>query len=139
MAGVVLNVIPKRVFDFTNFAVGSTPSYTVVQRIDVSQYTDGVLEVRFHVNNIPGGNTVSVNIFGDGYTDEDPASQFTTLTPLFAGLSVSGPQQAFIGTSGGTVYGHYAVIVVSATMASAITTAVTLSADLVLRSPDDSL
>jgi hypothetical protein len=138
MAGIIRRALPKREYDFTNSAVGSSPSFVVAQRLDISGYIDCVMEVRFHADTIPSGsNSIRVDLYGDGYCDEDSSLTFITAAPFFTGASISGNQLPFLFTGGGKVLGQYAAVVVSATLGVAVTTKATISVDLILRSPDD--
>jgi hypothetical protein len=88
MPGVSLALLPKRVFDFGNLRVGITQTMRLVDRIDISQYVDGIIDLRVHATTITGG-TIQFELFGDGHTDEDPGAIFLTTSPLFSAPAIS--------------------------------------------------
>src|SRR5713101_3873802 len=137
MAGVMLKIVPKRVFDFGN--IGPTPAtqvMTVAERIDISQYIDCMVALRVHAADTSGG-TITFDLLGDGFTNEDPTLVFQTSSPLFSSLSISANNVVLL-PYGGTVRGQYAAIRVSGNRTSANPLNATVSLDLVLRTPDNS-
>jgi hypothetical protein len=106
----------------------------VAERISVERFIDAMVDLRVHTANI-GGGSISFDLYGDGYTPNEPRLHFRTSSPLFSSspISTSGLQ---LLTYGGTVRGCYAVLVVSATRPSAVSLNATVSLDLILRSPD---
>lgn len=137
MSGISLPLLPKRVFDFGSLATGSTQTLRLVDRIDISQYVEGVLEVRVHAGVLTGGQ-VTFDLLGDGYTDEDPGSQFITGFPLFSSVALSFAVQApQLTTYGGTLRGHYASLRVTGLRLSAAALNATVSLSLILRCPND--
>jgi len=135
MAGALLTVVPKRVYDFGATSVGSIAVITAAERIDVTGYVDCMLAVRVHAATLSGG-TIAVDIFGDGFTPEQPALPFRTALPLFTSGVI--PAAVALVTYGGTVHGQYIALQISGNRTSASSLVATLSIDLVLRSPDPS-
>lgn len=138
MAGVLVNVVPKRVFDFTNVSSGFTESLYVAERIDVSQHADAIVVLRVHSVTATGG-TITFDLFGDGFTEEDPGLLFRTGSALFSSTQItssmgSGPAFAAYG---GTARGHYAALRISGSRTASSTLTATVSVDLCLRSPDN--
>jgi hypothetical protein len=82
-----------------------------------------------------GGQSISFNVVGDGYTEDDPGLSFLTSSPLFSTASIAGATGLYI--YGGTIHGHYIALVVVANKNGGTTMSATVSIDLVLRSPDD--
>jgi hypothetical protein len=144
MAGAVITILPKRVFDFSNLVAGGPSQQCIVaQRIDVSQFVDAVLVLRVH-SAVASGGTIAFEIYGDGHTEEEPGLQFVTSGTLAAigttiSSSVAAPVLQTIGNASGTtnVSGRYALFRVTGNRTSAFTLSATVSADLVLRSPDN--
>ena len=134
MAGKLLTVLPKRSYDFSNLIVGTTQQIVVAERIDISEYIDAVLAVRVNSLTIGGLNTIALDLYGDGFTRNDPSVAFRTSSPLFSSVQLS--ISPWLLTYGGTVRGQYGIVVLTATRGQSGTMNVTLSADLVLRSPD---
>jgi hypothetical protein len=134
MAGTLIKLVQKRVFDFSNSVSATSPSLALVERIDISQFIDCMLAVRIHAATVTTGQ-ISFDLVGDGYTEDDPSLLFRT-TPLFTSTAISASGINFV-TYGGTIMGHYAALVANVTKTVAGTLAVTASIDAVLRSPDD--
>ena len=139
MAGSRLPIIPKRQFDFSNLAVGTTQTLIVQERFDISQYIDCMIALRVHSFALPSGNTLRFDVFGDGYTRDDPTLTFRTAVPLFTSTSLpifsTDPQN--LTTYGGTIRGHYAQVVATATKTQPGALAATVSLDMILRTPDE--
>jgi hypothetical protein len=137
MAGIKIQLLPKRVFDFANLAVGGTQKMALVERIDVSQYTNAVVALQVHNDGITAGNSITFDLVGDGFTDDEPGLIFRTASPLFTSTSLTFSDSPRVFTYGGTARGHYAALVVTANKAVAGFITATVSIDLILRSPDD--
>jgi hypothetical protein len=138
MAGTILQVVPKRVFDFGGLSTGGTQKLIVEQRIDISQYIDCMVALRVHAANVASGTTINFDVFGDGFTEEDPGVPFMTSSPLVSAQSITGSTGAqTLLTYGSTVRGHYAAVVATVNKVVAGTANATVSLDLVLRCPDD--
>ncbi|SRR6266540_5479101 len=136
MAGILVPLLPKRVFDFSKLQLNTTQTLLIAERIDISQYIDGVIALRVHDAVLTGG-TISFDLFGDGYCHEDPTLSFQTSSPFFSSVPVAAAPALL--TYGGTVLGHYAALRVSGNLTSASTLSATVSLDLILRTPDDTL
>lgn len=137
MAGTLWKAVPKRVFDFTNSVTPSSFLFTVVERIDISQYIDCMLAVRIHTATISGGATLSFDLIGDGYTTDDPSLLFRMPSPAIASQTISASGSGVLLSYGGTLHGHYAALVANVAKPSAGSLAITASIDMVFRSPDD--
>jgi len=139
MAGLLVNAVPKRVVDFSSFFTGFNSQYTLLERIDISQYVDCMVGLRIHAINIASGSVINFDVYGDGYTDDDPGLIFRSGSPLFTSPAIGAgfPAPAFF-TYGGTVHGHYLSVVANAGKFVAGACSATISIDLALRSPDDS-
>ena len=136
MAGVVLQVVPKRVLDFSNLASGTTQDLVLAQGIDISQYSEVSLMVRVHDNSgtWPSLGTPKIEIFGqtDGRTFEDPGLLFAGSTLLGTATVASGTAQAayFVNSLGSNV-GSMVRIVARGTRGGATNTVkATLSVDI---------
>jgi len=136
MAGILIPILPKRSFDFSSTTVGTAQHLVLVERIDISQYIDGILAVRVHSLTLNGADILELDLFGDGYSGQDPSMDFVTTSNLFPDMLLNSAPGLF--TYGGTVLGQFVRLVLSAFHATAGTMSATLSADLVLRSPDPS-
>jgi hypothetical protein len=139
MAGMLTRILPKRVYDFAALQVGTSQQIVVADRIDISQHIDAVLAVRVNGGAAGGANTVTLNLYGCGYTANDPALDFRTASPFFAfpgGLGFFPAVAPKLVTYGGTVRGHFASLVLTATRGAVGAFNITMSADLILRSPE---
>lgn len=136
MAAALITILPKRLYDFTNLSVSQTQNYTVVERIDISQFVDGVIILRVHSCTVTSG-TITFAVYGDGFTAEDPSVKFTTAASLISTQLVSGVVAPVLQTQGvtGTLLGRYALFRISGNRTSG-TLKAEVSADLLLRSPD---
>lgn len=143
MSSVVLSVCPKRTFDFGPYSVGASASVAVAQRINVAEYSEGILVIRVHSASITAPNTIFFDLVPDGYYERDPGVIFTEslqLVPeLSANSSVVAPRLLVSGVSSpGGLLGQYAIFVVSGAKIGAGAASVTISADLWLRCGDSS-
>jgi hypothetical protein len=144
MSGVLVNILPKRTFDFSNVASGSSQKYTIAERIDISQYVDATLILRIH-SAVASGGTIAFEVYGDGFTAEDPSLKFATPVALAAvGTTISStvvaPALQTAGNSTGVnLSGRFALFRVTASRTSASNLNATVSADLLLKSPDDTM
>ena len=77
MPGVVMEISPKRTFNFDGLAANQNATINIVDRVDVSQWTEGQLMVNVHSEDIGASATMLVEVYADGYTDEDPSVEFT--------------------------------------------------------------
>jgi len=137
MAAQLLQLLPKRTLDFSNSSTGALQKIILLERIDISQYIDGMMGVRVHAANLGASNTMLVELYGDGFTENDPTLNFSTLSPLFTGVTVSGSTAPGLQTAGGSVRGKYAQLVATLNKAISGQAASTISVELALRCPDE--
>lgn len=138
MAGAMIELLPKRVFDFGGLIPPSTQQLTVAERIDVSQFTDGIVILRVHSVNAAGG-TITFDLLGDGETDEDPSIAFFANSPYFTATAIDSTFTApTMRAYGGTVRGHYAELRITGNRTSGSPLNAAVSVALCLRSPDPS-
>lgn len=138
MSALVVALMPKREFNVAGMSAGTNQRMAIVERVDVSQYTDCIMVVRIHALNLTAGNSLSFDFWGDGFTDDDPALAFRTATPLLSYLVDAQVTTPFLGTLGAIVRGHLATLMFTATRGASTATA-TVSIDLVLRGADESV
>lgn len=141
MAGLLLNLIPKRVFDFGALQNGSSQSLVIAEQINILQYCDGVLIIRVHNASLTAGQIV-MELLPDGHTDDDSlifvGSQGYFSAPIVLDSSTQAGSMVAIGSVNGALGGQYAMLVVTGIKMSASSNlAATLSVDLLLRSPED--
>jgi hypothetical protein len=145
MAGLLINLVPKRVFDFGPLITGQVQSLVLAERINILQYCDGILVVRVHSVSLDGGN-MALQLLPDGYTSRDPQIfQGAAGSYYSPGIIISGGPSFFAGmvlcgaSVAGQLHGEYAMLVIQAarTIDPPAPVTATLSIDLVLRSPDD--
>jgi hypothetical protein len=134
MAGRLISILPKSVYDFSGSTVGSIQKLVLAERVDISQYIDCVLAVRVHSLTQGGSNNLLLDVFGDGYTDDDPSLTFVATAAFFPSSFLN--TAPGLVTYGGTARGHFARLILTAVHGTAGIFSITLSADLVLRSPD---
>jgi hypothetical protein len=136
VAGLRVRAIPLRTYDFSNQVVGTSQTLVVAQRIDISQYIDCTVEARVHsASGLSASNTLAFDVYGDGYTTDDPGIKFLTASPFFtSSVLTSG---AILKSYGGTVRGPLASLVLTSVKGTAGAMIGTVSVDLILRSPDN--
>jgi hypothetical protein len=134
MAGRLIPILPKRVFDFTGVAVGATQQIVLAERVDVSEFIDCMLVV--HSFSVPAFVTMNIDVYGDGFTQEEPNMLFRTSAPLFASTTIN--SATYIFPYGGTVRGQFVTLVLSANRsAPGGGSTWTAAAHMILRSPDN--
>jgi len=142
MAGLLLNLVPKRLFDFGGLQVGATQSFVFAEQINILEYCDGVLITRVHSVSLSSGN-IQVQLRPDGHTDEDSLifaghSPGYFIFPALLDSSTTAGTLVAMGNDVGEFHGEYAQLVVSATkLINAPFLSAVLSVDLLLRSPED--
>jgi hypothetical protein len=136
MSGLLLPLLNKRVFDFSNNALGTTQIVVIAERVDISRYIDCMAALRIHDGDMTGG-FVRFRVYGDGFTEQDPTQTFLTTSLLFTSVILSSPPYPVLMAFGGSARGQYAQIQVSGVKNLAGPLFVTISVDLVLRSPDE--
>lgn len=88
MAGRVIRVFPLTALNFDNLATSSSITVVLTERIDVSLFREIDLLVRFHTGaTLPTGATAVVKALVDGFTPDDPATDFATASAV-ASVSV---------------------------------------------------
>ena len=80
MPGVVMEIAPKRNYDFDDLANAANLTCDVVDHVDVSQWCEGTLMVNVHSNSVVAGAQIDVLVVQDGFTAEDPSATFTGAT-----------------------------------------------------------
>lgn len=143
MAGVLLNLIPKREFNFNSVRVGETQSFVIAEQIDISQYCDGILLTRLHAVSCGGGN-IFLFMTPDGYTPRDSLVFSGSAVNYFNHNTIIGPPSTAgtviaQGGTPGSFGGEFAMVNIKAIRAFAMPLELraTISVDLLLRSPDD--
>jgi hypothetical protein len=144
MASLLLNILPKRVFDFSNTLVGEEQIVTLAERVDISQYCGGITIVRTHAADLSGGS-ILVQTVADGYTQDDPTASFQFASGNFSlPVSISSEDVSTVpvvqasGSLGGTgLGGQYAAVVLTASRTDPAPLIATLSVDLLLRNFDE--
>lgn len=139
MAGIVIPVLDRTDFNFTNTIAGTMAEMPIAQNIDVSQYTDCQLMVRVHALSISNGSSsIALRVRRVAPTEEDPAQFFrdpTTSWTVTAGTNDAAPRVLNV-TVGPNTGGWVSVflLVTQGSAGTAITA--TLSADLILKDGD---
>jgi hypothetical protein len=126
----VVELFPKRQFDFSNLRVGSTQTFDVLEHLEVSQFRWGTVELHVHDSDAAGG-TIVFDLCGDGQTNEDVASTFVTNGPLFPSSPIVSSGTALL-VYAGRVPGEFARLRVSATKTSSNPLRATASARIAL-------
>lgn len=133
MRGETIRVLSVTQFDASGLtAAGASQKIVVAQRIPSAWYKDGVLEARVHANT-SDKLAVAIDVFPDGFTDEDPATEFLAANSIgtvsFADTDTAGTFSIKVLTSG-SVTSMLAVQLTLTANGGAATGKITLSADL---------
>jgi hypothetical protein len=137
-SGLILRVLPRTAFDFTNIQNGNF-SFPLVQKIASGSFTEATWMIRLHALNIAGAGA-SINFVSvlEGYDFGDPGTIFFQ----------SGPQLVINNTNSAPFYNVLAaqpgtgrlmrldLNVIQA--AAAVTCTATISVDLALKGGDGS-
>lgn len=133
MSGIVVEVTPKRSFNFDDLDQNTTQTLTIAERIDVSQWPIGYLMVNVFSAAISSTSTITVSVQPDGFTTEDPSVSFIDPTVANAEIdlgsaTVTGDFETedFSGTWGSVI-----AVTITATRASGDTNP--LNADIQVR------
>lgn len=143
MAGKVVQLIPKRTFDFGSIRLGATLSLILAEQIDISQFCEGILLTRVHGASMAGGS-LSLQLVPDGYTPRDvltfqaESSSYFNLTTVVDASSSAGELIA-LGGNDGEFGGEYVMLQLNATRLAPSPAPIiaSISVDLLLRTPDD--
>jgi hypothetical protein len=91
-----MEVSPIREFNFDGLSSGNTAVIDLMDRIDVSQWTEGQLMVNVHSRTIGASGKIEIRVFADGYTADNPSIDFMGSSAL-ATVTVD-------GSTGATAY-----------------------------------
>lgn len=138
MAAALIRLLPRRQFDFSALPAGTSQKMIILERLDVSQHSDCIMVLRIHAASIAATNALSFDFYGDGFTENDPALDFRTASPLLFSQAIDSAVVApYLRTSGATVRGHFATLLVAATKPAAGSLKATVSLDVILRNADE--
>lgn len=132
--GLILRILPKTLYDFTNIANGSAITIPLASKVDVSVFTEAVWIIRGHSATITG--SIAFTSLLDGYDFGDPATSFSANggTSTFTGGT---PIPAYTTLSAGSNFGRLIGLKMVATQsAGGGTMNIQLSVDLALKGGD---
>jgi len=131
-----IQVIPKRVYDFSRLQLGINQTVIAAERIDVTEYVEVMFCTRIHALDLSGG-TILGEVYFDGHSVDDPGATFVG---TWLGAVALVPGLAQVAYTGGAVCpAPFLGVRLIANRLSGAPLNVTLSADLILRCPDDAL
>src|SRR5262245_26425982 len=139
MPSLVVPVLPKRVYNFSNIVTGVTVSVPIVERIAVAEYTSVAIVLRAHTATVTNG-TLDFVLWPDGWTPQDPGLSFVIPSQIFAAAQISSSTVApalYIYSGSLATAGEYVDLMVRATRTSG-TLSAAVSVDLILRTPASS-
>ena len=139
MPGIVYRALHKMTYDFSTLGNSQSVVYQAAKAIDVSAYREANLIVRVHSYNVSGsGTSITVNVYPEAPTDEDPATDFIgTSTVATTGTISQTNTFPLLNVQGvSTPFGGWLRIKLTGTQgATASTTfSVTISIDIVAKS-----
>jgi hypothetical protein len=143
-SGITMRILPLTSYNFANIQNSKNIQFNVGQHIEAGVFTEADLIVRLHTGTVmSAGQIFSISLGTDGYTMEDPTSNFFTAITGVAFTQTGAPTlPAYSVTSASattTPFGRYLVVALSATQPAAATTfTVNVSVDLVLKGGDPS-
>jgi hypothetical protein len=138
MAGKLINVVPRTVFDFGNTDSALTPQYLRIgDTIDVAEFGMIGLIVRVHQVAMAGSNAIIIGVFDDGFLD---GSGFAfPNNEAFSDLSVevfASPAPPYVRFSSSIVYGSHVAVALQPVNSGQPGLSATLSIDAYLRNAD---
>ena len=140
MAGQRINLVPKRMFDFSSLAMSTQISITLAEQIDVLQYCDAIVVTRVHAASLAGGD-LTVQLQPDGHVDGD-SSLYAIQGLSYFGYPITlnssvNAGAAMVAGNVDPLHGQFAKLIMTASKYTAANLSATLSIDLLLRSPED--
>ena len=134
LAEVPIVSVPEMVFSFPGLANGSQ-QLTVLERIDLLQWRELTLRVHVHSHTLTGSNVISVALYPQSWTEEDPGLIFIDAnsaggTTILASATSPCFQVAAISTLGADGIAALGALRVTGTRASGGTIKATLSIDI---------
>jgi hypothetical protein len=135
----LMRISPRTHYDFRELRDGSV-SFPIAQRIDVLGYERATLQVRVHSGAFPKGASIEVRLADDGFSAEDPGSNFLqTKTPSGEEIGVlrlvgpiEPPFYQTLSTEISGKIGRFLAVTISARGAKAGGPSAVVSLDLVL-------
>jgi hypothetical protein len=127
----LVHVLPPTLLTLTNLALNGVLTLPFAQRVPCHGAQEAILVGRLHAGtNIANGLSVACAIQFDGWTPNDPATQFQTTLTTAASFTFTGPittpTMKYVGTSisqgsAGASFGDLVAITVTATQSAAST------------------
>jgi hypothetical protein len=72
--------MPKRQIDFASLATSGTQEIILADRVELISWRELTLKIRVHNHTLTGSNAITVTVYSQSWTDEDPGIQFVTST-----------------------------------------------------------
>jgi len=132
MAGKLVRLLPKTFFDWSGLQIPATQNQLLLQRIDLTGWTEASLILRTHAANLTGGSILFF-LQSDGQTDQDPGVLFQG-AGWFAGVFATTPAPGLTVT-GGAIKGESGLLIIQGSHSIAGPLNATVSLDLLLRAP----
>ena len=84
MSGKIVRVLPVRKFEYetADLGQGNSASFLIIKGVDVTQYKEIVLCARLHEQSASGNQSMTIALYNDSSTDEDPSIEFLGSTEL---------------------------------------------------------
>jgi len=80
MTGIKLSVLPKRALDFATLANPSTQEVILADRIELFRWRELLVKVRVHLHTLTAPNIITIFVYAQSWTDEEPGLQFVAST-----------------------------------------------------------
>ena len=140
MSGKIVCVLPVQKFEYEDADLAATKSvsFLIIKGVDVSQYKEIVLCARLHEQSASSDQKITLDLYNDGSTDEDPRTEFlgsSVLTGLYfsAGDSYPEMQTAVVVSSTDNIAAKVALKVTLTQGSQVGDYSAVVSADLILR------
>lgn len=130
MSGTTIPLMTKREFNFAT-AAGSV---VIIRSLDVSQWTEGTLQVRIHENSNAGTAQIDVNAYAISNTPEEPSVDYLDGTAVATvSVGVSGTDTAPLLKTAALASGFGGALQIKVEATAGSTVQATLSAALVMK------
>ncbi len=135
MAGETIDILSRRTFDMTDMGTNKVQTFVIIQALDVSAYTQGLLMLRAHTKDMPSGSTIDLLVYTTAPTDEDPSKDFvygTAVATATITAAATAPTLA-IGALSANFGGSLRVVLKASTAGTSATFTADLSAAISLK------
>ena len=96
MAGMEVQVTPKRLLEFDDLEQNTTQTIVLMERVDVASFRVATLGVNLFAGTIGSTSTIKIEVVPDGHTPEDPGRIFLDMSNPLATITLDNASVASI-------------------------------------------